>query len=186
MAVVICPGVHPQGWTDAFLRAIAPILRSRHIQPVIPAVDPTWAWSTFALDRALNAVIPKARSPLLLIAFSAGCVAATGVAQARIQRGEAVRAVVAIDGWGVAIAGPFATYRLSHDAFTHHTSAWLGSSDRRFYAEPAVPHAALWQRPDLVTGWQVQEHGSRPTHARTTEIAFLSGCLESHPDTWPQ
>jgi len=76
------------------------------------------------------ALIPKT-SPLVFISFSAGVVGAIGAAWGWQLLGG-VWAFIAIDGWGVAAFGNFPIYRLSHDYFTHWSSALLGSGEDSF------------------------------------------------------
>lgn len=66
-----------------------------------------------------------------------------------------------IDGWGVPISTQIPCYRLSHDRFTHHTSAWLGAGMAGFYADPPVAHGDLWRSPDQVWGWVAGRSGDR-------------------------
>ena len=72
-----------------------------------------------------------------------------------------VKALIAIDGWGVALWGNFPIYRLSHDYFTHWSSLALGGGDKNFYADPPVGHLDLWRSPQTTRGWQVNSNGSK-------------------------
>jgi len=94
--------------------------------------------------------------PLLFIAFSAGVVGAIAAARQWQRWGGQVKALLALDGWGVPLYGGFPIHRLSHDHFTHWSSALLGGGPESFYAEPAVPHQELWRSPHCVQGWWVQ------------------------------
>ncbi|MEM9003064.1 MAG: hypothetical protein AAGE59_05980 [Cyanobacteria bacterium P01_F01_bin.86] len=139
-------------------------------------------WSPYALRQFLEVqAVPI--SPLIFIAFSAGCVAATAVAHYWIQQNRAVAAVIMFDGWGVPIVGPFASYRLSHDAFTHHTASLLGAGQVSFFADPAVPHQHLWSDPMHVNGQQIGCFSAPENHLETstTALQFLVNCLKQHP-----
>jgi hypothetical protein len=146
---VICDGVHDPALTDAFLDAIGRShfgtlhRRPAEIFPYDPLGVTRWL---FSLDR---------QEPITIIAFSAGVVGAIAAALTHHQYLErSIRAIIALDGWGVPLVAPFPTYRLSHDAFTHWTS--IGYGQQNFYADPPAPHLDLWRSPDRVTGWRVQ------------------------------
>ena len=182
MTLVICPGAHPQQWTLNFLNQLDAYLpageRLRQVFPA-PQVAP---WSAHALRQFLESQV-EPTTPLLFIAFSAGCVAAMGVARYWTEQGGHVQAVIALDGWGVPVAAPFDTYRLSHDEFTHQTSTWLGSGITDFYADPPVSHQALWCCPAQVNGWQVNHRSPvAKSQTPTTALAFLMNCLERYPE----
>ncbi|MBE7382668.1 MAG: hypothetical protein F6J95_014795 [Leptolyngbya sp. SIO1E4] len=183
MVLVICPGVHPALWTTQFLRQLDEHLpegkRSRRVFPV-QSGNP---WSPYALRSFLETQAIAPATPLVFVAFSAGCVAAASIATHWAQQGRPVLAVVALDGWGVPMAGPYHRYRISHDAFTHHTSTYLGAGEASFYADPPVSHQQLWCSPAQVTGQQVGKfpavgHSGRPP---ITALQFLSACLKQHP-----
>jgi hypothetical protein len=77
------------------------------------------------------------QEPLLLIGFSAGVVGAIAAANLWQGQGRRVAAVIAVDGWGVPQVGDFPLHRVSHDYFTHWSSAVLGAGADSFYADPA-------------------------------------------------
>ncbi|MGB3188280.1 MAG: hypothetical protein WBB43_02490, partial [Limnoraphis sp.] len=64
-----------------------------------------------------------------------------------------VKALIALDGWGVPLGGNFPIYRISHDRFTHWSSALLGGGVESFYADPPVEHLDLWSSPQTARGW---------------------------------
>lgn len=105
------------------------------------------------------------QTPLLFISFSAGVVGAIAAAQMWQGLGGQVRAFLALDGWGVPLSGSFPIHRLSHDAFTHWSSAWLGGGSESFYADPAVSHLDLWRTPQTARGWRIQNTGKTATTA---------------------
>lgn len=81
-----------------------------------------------------------------------------------------MKALIAVDGWGVPLSGNFPIHRLSHDYFTHWSSALLGSGDDSFYSDPAVEHLAIWRSPHTCQGWWVQ--GGKRTF--TTAAQFIN------------
>lgn len=91
---------------------------------------------------------------LVFVAFSAGVVGAIAAARLWQAQGGSVKALIALDGWGVPLYGKFPIHRLSHDYFTHWSSALLGSGCDNFYADPAVEHLDLWRSPQQTQGWQ--------------------------------
>ena len=121
---------------------------------------------------------PPARlpnSPLVFISFSAGVVGAIAAAKAWQRMGGKVKAFIALDGWGVPLFGDFPIYRVSHDEFTHWSSALMGGGEESFYADPGVGHLELWRSPSLVRGWWVNAQGEREA---ATAAEFLVGVLE--------
>ncbi len=164
--VVLLPGFHPPEWTAQFVAAVwgdrpPPLaIFPAHRQPVY-APDCVMAWlrEQFADDDR----------PITLIGFSAGAVGAWAL----MRQWESVTQVPAagrsltlsrtmlIDGWGVPIATQIPCYRLSHDRFTHHTSALLGAGVQGFYADPPVAHGDLWRSPDRAWGWVAGRSGDR-------------------------
>jgi hypothetical protein len=97
-----------------------------------------------------------------------------GAAWAWQQQGGTIRALVALDGWGVPLYGSFPIYRLSHDEFTHGSSQVLGMGQNPFYAEPGVPHLELWRSPDRAWGWWYKEGQRERTNAAIVIRSILS------------
>jgi hypothetical protein len=137
------------------------------------------AYSMFDLLQFLHHRLQE-KSDLIFLGFSAGVVAAIGAALAWQQNGGKVRALIALDGWGVPLLGDFPMYRLSHDEFTHWSSALLGTGEDSFYADPPVAHLDLWRSPDRVTGWAIQKNTRGETRSRTTAIVFLVTLLNRY------
>lgn len=139
---------------------------------VIPTANSIWAplsgyqirqhllasWEDLPAQAALSAI------RLYFLAFSAGCLGAIAAAHHWHCQGGSVGALLALDGWGVALAAPFPISRLSHDRFTHDTSRLLGSQGLDFYADPPVSHLDLWRQPSQVEGWQVVQPRNQLTH----------------------
>ncbi|NJO19264.1 MAG: hypothetical protein HC838_03205, partial [Spirulinaceae cyanobacterium RM2_2_10] len=93
------------------------------------------------------------------------------------QRGGRVAALIAVDGWGVPDLGATPLYRLSHDHFTHWSSALLGAGAAGFWAEPAVEHLQLWRSPQTISGWCEWRPGWR---SRSTAADFLRQLLDQY------
>lgn len=218
--LVICSGFHPpqdteQMWAD--MRSVSMGLADQEglnqkglnqgwetlktlVYPARHAPHPA-VLSAYHLRRMLTETLGDPQSPLnpsrprpqlIFLAFSAGCVTAATVAQYWAYRGGEVLALFAVDGWGVPLLGAtFPVFRLSHDPWTHVTSALLGVGPTSFYADPPVPHRYLWRQPSQVEGWQVFGKGmggtipARSPHAtscppapvRTTAARFIHGQL---------
>lgn len=175
--LIVCPGVH----SAALTRGFVDWLQSIGQVPLVFPADREPAYSAAHLLRFLHEHLTTHNSvattpPLVLIGFSAGVVAAVGAAQGWQMLGGRVRALIALDGWGVPLWGDFAIHRVSHDAFTHQTSAWLGAGEDRFYADPAVPHLDLWRSPQQVHGWHVSEAARTPS----TAAAFMAALIEEY------
>jgi hypothetical protein len=130
---------------------------------------------TESCDRALTV-------PLVFIGFSAGVLAAIVAAHAWQVGGGTVRALIAVDGWGVPLAGNFPIHRLSHDYFTHWSSALLGAGADRFYADPPIEHLDLWRSPHRAEGWWVRSLPGQPL-TRTTAASFLTALLNRYTST---
>jgi hypothetical protein len=179
MGVMICPGVHSPELTQGFLAGLGkPIAALR----VFPA-ERFPAYSAFHVLTFWDQQDLGWRSPLVIIGFSAGVVGAAGAAQVLQGIGGQVKALIAIDGWGVPLWsqfpwGHFPVHRLSHDRFTHLSSKLLDqplTNPIDFYAEPSVPHLDLWRSPQTVTGWTNADLASTPmTQSGTCERQYAT------------
>jgi hypothetical protein len=96
--------------------------------------------------------------------------------------GGTVKAFLAFDGWGVPLYGNFPIHRISHDYFTHWSSALLGGGEDSFYAEPAVEHLDLWRKPNVCKGWWVHPatDGKRERRTHTTASKFVNQLLQRY------
>jgi len=160
VSVVICPGFHPPELTQGFLTGLG-----RHQQyDIVFPTDQYPPYSCFHLLDFLRQQLgnpvrgdqsfqPMLQMPLLFIGFSAGVIAAIGAAWAWQLMGGQVRALIAVDGWGMPLYGDFPIHRVSHDYFTHWSSTLFGGGRDSFYADPAVPHLDLWRSPQAVQGY---------------------------------
>lgn len=179
-AVIVCPGFHPQAWTDAFLQSVA------FPESVSVWIFPKHLYPACSGIHLLNWMLELSRQQQLqhapiLLGFSAGAVATVQAAWAWQQLGEKVAAIIALDGWGVPLPSDIPGYRLSHDFFTHWSSALLGEGCDRFYASPDVTHADLWQVPQQVQGWQVNSNDNHKT--RITAAQFIQALVTRHTHT---
>jgi hypothetical protein len=176
----ICPGIHETQLTESFLQTLKTKVELN--KPLVFPAQKQPAFSAFHVLHFLQQA--HERSPansVLFLGFSAGVVGAIGAAWWWQQNGGEVAAFIAIDGWGVPLSGNFPIFRLSHDEFTHWSSAFLGGGKQNFYADPPVKHLDLWRSPDLVEGWAVTRALGMPEIAsRTTAATFLATLLKQY------
>ena len=183
--IVVCPGVHSPQLTASFLTAMALDQADPMRVCVIPG-DRQPVYSPLhglsMLQHRLGA--PWAAPPVLFLGFSAGVVSLAAIAPLWQALGGTVLGLIALDGWGVTLAGNFPIHRLSHDRFTDWSSALLdlpldlltaAARGNRFYAEPAVAHLDLWRSPHRTTGWWYPASG---TQRFTTAAACLQGLIQ--------
>lgn len=149
MNVIICPGIHPPELTDSFLASLS----ITHNQLVFPT-NQYPAYSSGHIVHWLQQQTLVSQK-LLFITFSAGVVGGIGAAIALQLLGYQISAFIAVDGWGVPLFPMFPLYRLSHDYFTHWSSAILGAGNESFYAEPAISHLEIWRSPETCYGWRI-------------------------------
>lgn len=181
MRIMICPGVHPPELTEDFIRAL-PGLPAPPL--IFPAKQPayssghivTFLWQQLAGSSQDWSLPVIKTTPIVWIGFSAGVVGVIGAAHLWQKLGGQVVALIALDGWGVPLLAPFPIHRLSHDAFTHWSSAVLGAGETSFYAEPAVAHLDLWRSPQQARGWAVQSSG----YTNTTAAQFVADLLQHY------
>jgi hypothetical protein len=191
MGVIICPGVHPPELTQGFLEGLG-----KPFAPKTMCVFPAERFPAYSAPHILKFLGEQwlnqdwqlraaSRKSLVLIGFSAGVVGAIGAAQVLQSLGVQVKALVAIDGWGVPLWGDFPIHRLSHDRFTHQTSRLLDQNhlDQNhwrehhdsFYADPDVAHLELWRSPQTALGWSTE--GSGQKQYQITAAQFLQKLL---------
>lgn len=182
--IVICPGIHDSQLTPEFLEGLHRIKIDHENSCwtnqflIFPTQDYP-AYSTMHILEFLQSRTDTL-TPLIFISFSAGVVGAIGAAWGWELLGGKIKAFMAIDGWGVPLAGNFPIHRLSHDHFTHWSSALLGAGQDSFYANPAVEHLELWQSPDICKGWWVQPAvgGKAERRIYTTAAEFVIHLLQ--------
>jgi len=183
--IVVCPGVHSPQLTASFLAAMALDQADPMRVCVIPG-DRQPVYSPLhglsMLQHRLGA--PWAAPPVLFLGFSAGVVSLAAIAPLWQALGGTVLGLIALDGWGVTLAGNFPIHRLSHDRFTDWSSALLdlpldlltaAARGDRFYAEPAVAHLDLWRSPHTTTGWWQSASG---TQRFTTAAVCLQALIQ--------
>lgn len=158
MNIIICPGIHA---TESTTNFVTELLNPRILEYnnnmlnilIYPRAG-LLTLSAFHILRFLGDRLGnKLESPVIFIGFSAGVVGAIGAATKWQFQGGNVQALIAIDGWGVPLWGNFPIHRLSHDHFTHWSSAILGSGEDNFYANPPVDHLSMWRSPQTVKGY---------------------------------
>lgn len=188
MNVFICPGIHSSELTASFVRGCE-FLLSANLRGNISEnlrIFPAEGYknlSTFHILRFLQECYgnPRSALPLVLIGFSAGNVGTIGAAWGWQMLGGRVRAVIAVDSWGVPLVGNFPIHCLSHDRFTHDT-ALLFHRQEDFYADPPVEHLELWRSPANVTGWVVNSKTEVPRSRYLSAAQFLHILLKRYID----
>ncbi len=156
--MIICSGFHSLGLTEQFLFHLKSL--DPHLSYLIFPTNCYPAYSAWHLEQFIRENIPNlSNHSLLFIGFSAGVVAAFSTAIKLQFEGIKIQGLIAFDGWGVPLLANFPLFRLSHDAFTHYTSEFLGTGKMNFYADPAVDHLTFWQSPHCVRGWQIEPIG---------------------------
>jgi hypothetical protein len=182
MSVIICPGIHDPALTQSFLEELHPKkIENLLIFPVqeFPAYSALDIYN-YLCNRQASSPSPQA-PPVIFIGFSAGVVGAIGAAWLWQLSGGTVKALIALDGWGMPLSGNFPIHRLSHDYFTHWSSAVLGSGEESFYADPPVEHLELWRSPQAAQGWWVHSaEGKAETRSYTTAAQFLTSLLQRY------
>lgn len=192
---IVCPGIHDPKLTESFLeQLIAQVEQDgeHKCQSENILIFPTQNYPAYSsvhilqflrdnLDRNTAGIGRLASSSLVFISFSAGVAGAIGAAYRWQMQGGRVKAFISLDGWGVPLYGNFPIYRLSHDYFTHWSSALLGAGEESFYAEPPVDHLALWRSPQKALGWRIRpsSEGWQP-RMPTTAAQFLATLIERH------
>ncbi|MCT7964450.1 hypothetical protein NG791_27605 [Laspinema sp. D1] len=183
--LIICPGIHEEKLTESFVSTLLPNRVSSGGTPqicILPPCDrpylPLEILQFLHQSGAIDLNRPASTAPLIWIGFSAGVVGAIGAAWGLYSLQCPIKAFIAIDGWGVPLYAPFPIHRVSHDYFTHWSSALLGPGGESFYADPPVEHLALWRSPQYAVGWSLPASGSILSPQRTTAVEFLRGAIK--------
>jgi hypothetical protein len=204
VSAVVCPGIHDPKLTERFLEELlsevnntfpnrcqsanilifpaesCPAYSAPHILQFIRERQGIGCPGLPPGERGGGGTLHSARQ-LIFISFSAGVAGAIGAATWWQMLGGSVEAFIALDGWGVPLYGDFPIYRLSHDSFTHWSSALLGAGEDSFYAAPPVEHLELWRAPKTVQGWWNPKTGREWQPPRPINAArFLVTLLERH------
>lgn len=188
-SLIICPGIHDLQLTQGFLEGLQRTEASesnsfKHWSQnvlIFPAQNYP-AYSAVHLLEFLQHQADLVENPLIFISFSAGVAGAIGAAWGWQLLGGNVRALIALDGWGVPLYGNFPIHRLSHDYFTHWSSALLGVGDDSFYADPSIEHLELWGKPEICQGWWIQPatKGRCEQRTFTTAAQFINQLLQRY------
>ena len=186
MRLVICPGIHDRKLTDCFLAGLSevwgnvePWQNTQTFQSV--KIFPAHKHPPFLALDIFHFLCSQelAGESLVFVSFSAGVVGAIGAALLWQQIGGKVGAFIALDGWGVPLGGNFPIHRISHDRFTHWSSAILGSGGDSFYADRPVAHLDLWRSPQTAQGWQISHTADGIETAKSaTAATFLVHLLK--------
>jgi hypothetical protein len=186
--IIICPGIHDPTITERFI-AECFSLKTDYVTKWDPTIDilvfpgeGVLSGSAFHILQFLGDRLEQSpKSPLVFISFSAGVVGAIGAAVGWQIMGGNVTGFIAIDGWGVPLWGNFPIHRLSHDYFTHWSSAILpGRGKDNFYAEPAVEHLTMWRSPLQVKGRWIDSSGIHSPSKTELSVAEFLHILLSH------
>ncbi|WP_159785161.1 hypothetical protein [Sodalinema gerasimenkoae] len=168
MTLCLCPGVHSPSLTERLCQVLG-------LKQVL--IVPTSTHPPYSPLHVLDFARQQGLEQPCFLAFSAGVVGAMGAACLWQQQGGTVKALIAMDGWGVPHLGDFPLHRLSHDLITDQQSGWLGVGGDRFYADPPVAHLDLWAYPERAQGVWLPESGlSRNTDA----AAFIRALLRRY------
>jgi hypothetical protein len=178
LTVVVCPGIHAPKLTDSFVKALQLEESVFQQQPLILSPQKIPIYSPQHILKSLN-LHCSSEAPLLFICFSAGVVGGLGAARLWQRQGGNVKALIALDGWGVWLDASFPIHRLSHDGWTHESSGWFAPQYTSFYADPAVEHQELWRSPHSTYGWQVTTNQK----TRTTAVDFIHSLLQQYSKT---
>ncbi len=184
-SVIICPGVHEPQLTQQFLEGLndsetGKVSSCWRKKVLIFPADDYPAYSTVQILEFLQRHSGLLETPLVFISFSAGVAGAIGAAWGWQMLGGTVKAFFAFDGWSVPLYGSFPIHRISHDYFTHWSSALLGGGEDSFYADPAVEHLDLWRSPHTCKGWWVRPavDGKPEQRTYTTAAHFVNQLLQ--------
>ena len=171
MTIIICPGIHPPELTEQFISTIQHKITADLL--VLPT-ERYLPYSAIAVYQWLTKQNLSLTEPLSFISFSAGVVGSFGAAWAWQLQGGKINSFIAVDGWGMPLFANFPIYRVSHDRFTHWSSAILGGG-KGFYADPEVEHLEIWRSPNAY-GWHEISLGCK---TRTTLIDYLAVILNT-------
>ncbi len=181
IGVILCPGLQGADQSPHFWQAIQ-AQRSAAIAAALPSSLP-WVvippdcpvYSPQHVYEYIQSYATAGLEEWIWIAYSAGVVGALGAAR-RWHEQFPIRALIALDGWGLPLTAPFPVYHLSHDGVTHFGVKFMNRLAGTFYAEPAVSHLELWRSPQTVTGWASYTQGDRRF---TTAAAFVAQLIDS-------
>lgn len=185
MSIFICPGFHLPQLTQSFLQELS-LSNSNSTLSVNARIFNAESYTALSAIHILQDLTkaygqPCQASPVLFVSFSAGVLGALGAAWGWELLGGKVKAVIAIDGWGVPLMGNFPIHRLSHDYFTHQTSIVINRPEDSFYADPEATHLQMWRSPSTVTGWATSAVNF-PVRSRCNAAEFILLLLKRYQE----
>lgn len=189
MNLIICPGIHETALTRSFVLELNPDIfsSSSSVKILTYSGEGLKTLSPFHILYFLFEKIEDVKSPIVFIGFSAGVVGGLQAAYLWQMFGGEVKAFIAIDGWGVPLAGNFPIHTISHDYFTHWSLLRLVPGNNNFYAQPAVEHLKIWRSPESVQGWWVDpESQTNNNKIYLTVAEFLHMLLKHYGATSPE
>ena len=174
--IAIIPGIHSAMLTTSFVGDMQNILNQSNCL-ILPTEQYT-PYNALAIEQWLKKYYPSPQDApgLSFISFSAGVVGSIIAANKWQVQGGKIDSFVAFDGWGMPLIGNFPLYRVSHDRFTHYTSAILGGGKQGFFADPEVEHLAIWRSPTSCWGWQVLGSGLRTRCLLSDYLQHVLNC----------
>ncbi|BAU64824.1 hypothetical protein STA3757_22000 [Stanieria sp. NIES-3757] len=179
MTIIVCSGIHNPDLTDNFLNNLNIINQKFLAADILVITYPQIpVYSPVHLEKFLTQKIDQ-NNDLFFISFSAGVVGSIGAAKNWQSKGGKIKALIAIDGWGVPLIANFPIYRLSHDYFTHWSLELLGRSRESFYSQPEVEHLTIWNSPHQTWGWWLNKSG---TKIRCTAADFVLNLLQKYDE----
>ena len=186
MNICICPGFHSPQLTQSFLQELSLSVNSNSSLSVNTRIFTEKSYTALSAIHILQDLTktygqPHQATPVLFISFSAGVIGALGAAWGWEFLGGKVKAVIAIDGWGVPLMGNFPIHRLSHDYFTHQTSIVVNRPEDSFYADPGVTHMQMWPSPSTVKGWATSADNF-PVRSRFNAAEFILLLLKHYQE----
>jgi hypothetical protein len=186
MNICICPGFHSPQLTQSFLQELSLSVNSTSTLSVNTRTFIAKSYTVLSAIHILQDLTktygqPHQATPVLFISFSAGVIGALSAAWGWQLLGGKVKAVIAIDGWGVPLMGNFPIHRLSHDYFTHQTSIVINPSEDSFYADPGVEHLQMWRSPSTVTGWATRA-ANFPVRSHLNAAEFILLLLKRYQE----
>ena len=192
MNLIICPGIHETALTRSFVSGLLELnpdifSSSSSVKILIYSGEGLKTLSPFHILYFLFEKIEDVKSPIVFIGFSAGVVGGLQAAYLWQMFGGEVKAFIAVDGWGVPLAGSFPIHTISHDYFTHWSLLRLIPGNNNFYAQPAVEHLKIWRSPESVKGWWVDPEFQRNNNKiYLTVTEFLHMLLKRYGEISPE
>jgi hypothetical protein len=189
MTIIICPGIHSPDLTESFLSGLLEVATDKSTNRNSVDIRTFEAEGCLALsgfhilDFIQESIRHKVVSPIVFISYSAGVVGAIHAAYMWQLLGGQIKALIAIDGWGVPLWGNFPIHRMSHDYFTHWSSCLIGSGEDNYYADPPVDHIDMWRVPQNVQGWWINSSTLKsPPNQRVTAAEFLYALIRRYEE----